>query len=776
MSGRAGRPARGRASRRRPIPTVWQSLATGLAIVVALGGLNRLLAPGAWWVGSALVAVVVVAAIGAARYALRRAIAPTAVGVVALVAVLTLVFAADTAVLGIVPTPGTLARFADLLRDGGVSIQEQGVPADAVQGILFILAVGAGVVAIVVDALTMVARSPVLAGLPLLAIVLVPGFIDPEYSDPVYFVLAAAAWLLLVFAASTRTQPGVAFGVAAAALVAALVVPIALPAVEPADSSAAGEGYATGLNPIIDLGNDLRRDAPVVALTYSTTATDRQYLRMTTLDDFTDASWEPSVGTGDDETRPSAIATAPGRGTAVPIVTSTTTIKVGNVRGRWLPVPYAPRSVTGLVGSWTWDPETLNVRTERSSVRGQEYVVATEAAAPTSDQLRVADPVVAPDLAKYLALPESLPPIVASEALAAVGGATTNYDKALALQEYFRGGEFTYSEESPVDDGYDGTGAEVIGTFLEKKEGYCVHFASAMAAMARTLGIPARIAVGFTTGSERDDEETGKPEFEVTTDDLHAWPELYFAGVGWTRFEPTVGRTNVPVYVDAVADDPATPDIDESTATAPPTDSPDAAAPERDDSGAVGGDAAQPGVDGNAVALGLFGLALLVALAIPALARVARRRARVRGLHHGSPLGAWDEVRDTAADLGWRSDDAETPREFADRLTVDRDDPMFGATGPIGGSPVSDPAAVAALARLRSAVERESFARSGGGSRPGPGGADPRDDAASVDDLRLVLDALRGGVGRRARLRAGVAPTSVLARWFAVGVRWRNND
>ena len=759
------------AARRERIPTLWQSLSTALAMLVALGSLNRVLAPGVWWVSSALVAVIVLGAIGAARYALRRRLVPTAVGAAALLVVLTLFFAADTAVLGLVPTPGSVGRFGELLRAGGASIADQGVPADAVPGILFILAVGAGAVAIVADALTMVVRSPALAGLPLLAIVLVPGFIDPAYSDPVFFVLTGAAWLLVVFSTSNRAQPGVAFGIGAAALAAAVVVPIALPTVEPVDSSAAGEGYATGLNPIIDLGDDLRRDSPVLAITYSTTSSDRQYLRMTTLDDFTDSAWEPSVGSGDSETRPSAIATAPGRGTDVPVATSTTKITVGNVRGRWLPVPYAPRSVTGLVGSWTWDPETLNIRTERSSVRGQQYVVTTEAAAPTSDQLRVADPAVPADLAKYLEVPEGLPPIVASEALAAVGGATNNYDKALALQKYFRGGDFTYSEESPVDDGYDGTGAEVIGTFLERKEGYCVHFASAMAAMARTLGIPARIAVGFTTGSESDNATTGEPEFRVTTDDLHAWPELYFAGVGWTRFEPTVGRTNVPVYVDAVADDPATPDIDESTTTPAPTDAPDDAAPERDDAGSVGGDAAQAGVNWNAVVLGLAALALLVVLAIPAMARVARRRTRVRGLRRGSALGAWEEVRDTALDLGWRLSDAETPREFADRLTVDRDDPVFGSSGPIGGSPVSDAGALASLARLRAAVERESFARVGGESRPGSPAPE-----AGVDDLHRVLDALRAGVGRGVRLRAAAAPASVLARWFAVGVRWRNND
>lgn len=767
-------------TRREAIPTMWQSLSIGVAILAALGALNTLLAPGAWWFASSLVAVLVLSAIGVARYALRRRFAPTAIGVAALVVVLTLFFAADTAILGLVPTPGTVGRFGDLIASGGLSIQEQGVPARAVPGILFILASGAGLVALVVDALTVIWRAPALAGVPLLAIVLVPGFINPDYSDALYFVLVGVAWMLIIYASSNRTQPGVAFGIGAVAIVAAIIVPIALPTVEPVENSASGEGYATGLNPIVDLGTDLRRPSPVLAMTYTTTSTERQYLRMTTLDDFTTAAWQPSGGSVDFDRRPSEIATATGRGSDVAFVTSTTNIKMGNVRGRWLPVPYAPRSVTGLVGSWAWDPETLNIRTERSSVRGQEYVVTTEATEPTSDQLRIANPTVPANFAKYLEVPESLPPIVASEALVAVGGATNNYDKALALQSYFRGGAFTYSEDAPVEDGYDGTSAQIIGTFLEKKSGYCVHFSSAMAAMARTLGIPARIAVGFTTGSESDNATTGKTEFRVTTDDLHAWPELYFADVGWVRFEPTVGRTNVPNYRNAVQDDPATPNVDESTATPVPTGAPQDVAPQRDDTGSTGGDAAKAGINWNAIILGIAALVLLVLLAIPAMARVARRRSRVRELHraselHGGPehggsaMGAWEEVRDTALDLGWRLTDSETPREFAERLTVDRNDPVFGATGPIGGSPISDPVAVAALGRLRTAVEHESFARAGGDSRP----VDVRARATTAD-LRTVLAALRGGVERRVRLRAALAPASVLARWFAVGVRWRS--
>jgi len=762
--GRRPRTPRRRAPHSRaPIPTLRLAAASTLAVLVALGGLGRLLDGFGWWLVSAAVVVAVLGVTALARSLSRRSAAPLAAGALTLLAALTLVFATDTAILGIVPTLGTIERFDELIAAGSASIQEQGVPADAVPGILFILAAASGVVALTVDAFVFVARMPALTGVPLLLVVAAPGFVRPEFTDPLAFVLVSAVWLLLLYAASVRAQPGVALAFGAVAIVTALVVPLVLPPVEAQENSSALEGYSTGLNPIIDLGNDLRRSDPVVALTYTTTADDRDYLRMTTLDEFTEGQWSPRVGSGTRDNDPESIPPAPGRSADVSVLPSETTVQVGNVRGRWLPVPYAATGVTGLVGSWVWDPETLNVRTTRSSVRGQQYTVASERATPTSDQLRAVDPAVSEELAQYLEVPEELPPIVAEQALLAVDGATTNYDKAVALQQYFRGGDFTYSEDAPVDGDYDGTSAEVIGTFLEQKSGYCVHFSSAMAAMARTLGIPARVAVGFTPGALSETNDDGDVEYSVTTDDLHAWPELYFDTIGWTRFEPTIGRGTTPVYPSAAVDDPATPDVDESAAE------PEAAAPEVDPEAEADDpdDTTTPQLerafDWNAVILAASALVLLVVLAIPAINRIGRRRARMRVLHTGgSVIGAWDELRDTAFDLGWRVNDAETPREFVARLTGDED--MFAEAGPVGGSPIDDPAVVEALSRLRAAVEQESFAGAGAGARSSVPGIDT---AVTEHDVHEVLRALRRGVSGRERARAALAPASVLGSWFA---------
>src|SRR5690606_34066073 len=132
--------------------------------------------------------------------------------------------------------------------------------------------------------------------------------------------------------------------------------------------------------------------------------------------------------------------------------------------------------------------------------RGQEYQVDSVQTLPSVEQLTASGSPVYSDMDSFLALPPELPEIVRETAREVTTGAATHYESALALQDFFRGGTFNYSEFAPVDQDFDGSGAEVLGPFLEAQSGYCVHFSSAMAAMARSLGIPARVIVGFTPG------------------------------------------------------------------------------------------------------------------------------------------------------------------------------------------------------------------------------------------------------------------------------------
>jgi transglutaminase-like putative cysteine protease len=84
-----------------------------------------------------------------------------------------------------------------------------------------------------------------------------------------------------------------------------------------------------------------------------------------------------------------------------------------------------------------------------------------------------------------------------------------------------------------------GHSLNVMQEFLAQRRGYCEQFAGTYAAFARVVGLPSRVAVGFTQGEQRDDGR-----YYVQGKHAHAWPEIYFDGVGWVPFEPTPGRAN----------------------------------------------------------------------------------------------------------------------------------------------------------------------------------------------------------------------------------------
>ncbi|WP_449487764.1 transglutaminase-like domain-containing protein [Streptomyces purpurascens] len=164
---------------------------------------------------------------------------------------------------------------------------------------------------------------------------------------------------------------------------------------------------------------------------------------------------------------------------------------------------------------------------------------------PTAEQLASAPEPPASIRRDFTKLPDSLPSVVASTARKVTEGAADPYDQAVKLQDWFAvTGGFEYDTQVQV-----GSGSQAIARFLKDKQGFCVHFSFAMAAMAGSLGIPARVAVGFAPGSPQADGSVS-----VGLRDAHAWPELYFEGVGWTRFEPTPNRGSMPSYT--LPDDP----------------------------------------------------------------------------------------------------------------------------------------------------------------------------------------------------------------------------
>jgi transglutaminase-like putative cysteine protease len=162
---------------------------------------------------------------------------------------------------------------------------------------------------------------------------------------------------------------------------------------------------------------------------------------------------------------------------------------------------------------------------------GQSYLVHANIYEPTAAQLREAGmnyPAWVSD--HYLELPSNLPPEIKALAQQITTGLETPYDKAAAITEYLRT-NIKYSTTI----GTPPPGVDTLAWFLfDSKTGFCNYYATAEVIMLRSLGIPARMAVGFAQG-----EYEAPNQYTVRPKDAHAWPEVYFPENGWVEFEPT---------------------------------------------------------------------------------------------------------------------------------------------------------------------------------------------------------------------------------------------
>ena len=194
-------------------------------------------------------------------------------------------------------------------------------------------------------------------------------------------------------------------------------------------------------------------------------------------------------------------------------------------------VPAAPDPVrTSPRGALGWLPQTEALVAPDELRRGDRFEIVSDRPQFERDVLAAAsndrpgDPI-------YTALPDGFPDEVEAEARARTAGSLSGFEAARLLQGWFQR-EFDYSLE--VQQGH---GTSAIESFLRNRVGYCEQFAGTFAAMMRTLGYPTRVAVGYTYGTE---VEPGR--FVVRGKNAHAWPEVWFDGLGWVLFEPTPQR------------------------------------------------------------------------------------------------------------------------------------------------------------------------------------------------------------------------------------------
>jgi transglutaminase-like putative cysteine protease len=754
------------------------ALWAGVASAAAVLTLRPLVVSSGWVVG-ALGMVCAVTASGLLVRGLfhRRGLA-VGVQAVVLLAVLLVLFGGSTTVLGILPTTGTPDRFVQLATDGVQVIRRYSVPAVDLRGLRLLLVTGAGLVAVAVDLFAVTLRRPALAGVPLLIVMGVPLALAPGGSSAFAFAVACIPFLVLLAGdrrggllrpagSSRRSVAGVtASATAAVALVAAIAVPAAVPDLDERPltiDTGSGDTIAV-INPILNLKASLGARSDATILTYRTDQTNPAPLRIVTADVFDGETWAPSTGADIPRSQrvQDGLAQAPGLSDPVREASTvhTTTISVRGLDQTYLPLPY-PALQVDIGGEWLYETDSLNVVGDGETTRGRSYTATHLEVAPTEDELRSAPGAPEEIESRYTELPE-LPAVVHDTALEVTAGATDKYEQAAALQRWFRStGGFTYSTTAPNDGG-----TSAVVDFLRDKTGFCVQFASSMAVMARSLGIPARVAIGFLPG-----EESADGRWRISAQDAHAWPELYFDGVGWTRFEPTPAtRTGQsPSWTVPVRPIPTTAPPSSASAPAPTQSAAAPSATASTSTSTTGGAAGASELTGwdRVLALPwgwiLGGLLVLLLLLAPWVSATVSSRRRWAGVHDAgsSAEAAWAELEERVHDLGVRWAPSTTPRQRAAELSA------FAAPGSVAAEEVR---------RMLAAVEGHRFGSAPVGSPAGSVLVESRTSTQTGRVVRaqvdVVVDAVAASRPRWLRWRARLFPLGGVRR----GLEWWDRD
>ncbi|QSR31695.1 hypothetical protein CFI00_14520 [Nocardioides sp. S5] len=670
------------------------------------------------------------------------------------------------------PTPANVDAFL-LALDGALeSSRSYAAPVQlGVPPVHPLLLIGGTLIVLLVDVIACTLRRAPVAGLVLLAAYTLPVAVTGEAVSWWLFAAIAALFLTLVFVQhsdhvtswgrspdadrssfSVRTgaigNTAVALGAAAIAL--AVVVPAAVPTMSMSvfDGNGPGTREVEVQDPMVDLRRDLSRGQDIPLLWVTTAGPRPTYLRLSVLTRFNGSSWTPGDREiPDTQTATGALPPLDGVSTAVARKEHKYDVRIGpDFESTWLPTT-AQVSRIAAGTDWRYDVNTRDFIGARDEVTTADRTYDFTGVQLDYDAQAMNDAVSGAGsvAGTFTDVPSSLNNEIERLAATVTADGQTRFQKAQLLQQWFRtDGGFRYDVAQAESAGSGG--ADLRAFLLDDRVGYCEQFAASMAIMARVIGIPSRVAVGFLAP-----DRSTNGAWEFSSHDLHAWPELYFPGSGWVRFEPTpqARATEPPAYTEAefeaVTESPS-PSASRSTELLPERgDEPSA------DTGAADADTTSiPWVPIIASALGLALLGLL--LLTPRLVRDARRRHRFAG----DIEDLWVELRDVARDLGHAWPVGRSPRRVGDWLGR-----LLAAPATEGPRPDRPrrgrdqaPEAAYALDRLVVALERSRYAR------------DPESFTAAqhAHDADLVEQALVAGVTPREVRRASWWPASVVGR------------
>jgi transglutaminase-like putative cysteine protease len=491
---------------------------------------------------------------------------------------------------------------------------------------------------------------------------------------------ASAAWLPSQVRGGTNAMLSTGAGLIGLAVVGATFVAPLVPGAESRgliDYLDGGSEPAPRviLNPLVSVAARLNQQPDVEMFIVESDR--RSYWRETSLELFDGTEWKPSL-TLEEATADLPQSIEPDG----EFETVTQRYTIGRLGGKLMPAAYRPVAVSEERYPRLWEAEssTLAIGGDSELAEGDTYTVESQLPSLDPDILRTASPAVPDAIADvYLALPDGFPERIVTEAQNVVAGHDTAYDRARALQDYFHTDRFDYDKGVEPK-----SGTTALESFLfENRRGFCQQFAATYAAMARAIGLPARVATGFTWG----EEDAARPGvYHVRGSNAHAWPEVYLGEFGWVLFEPTPGRaipggesyTGIPddraveegpgsatIAVPSGFEDPFEGEIPDDTIP----DEPEAAGRGSiEDTGGLWSTVGRWAV--RALGLGLVVCAAIAAsLVVTAAGRaIHRRRRRRKASAPGDRVRvAWTESVEAAEMRGviWRP--WETPTEFARR-------------------------------------------------------------------------------------------------------------
>ncbi|MBM7817220.1 hypothetical protein JOE56_001914 [Brevibacterium paucivorans] len=628
----------------------------------------------------------------------------------------------ETTVAGVIPTGSSFSELAGSIAQGFRDVYAAPAPAPSTAGLTVLATVSFALLTMLVDSLVHDLHLTHIAGALVLATWLIPVFIAASSIQWWHTCSVAVAFILLLLTAHTGASRGFLWAVTAGALALILGIglPLLMPPIVPQANKPAGEDQDVKvINPFLDLRANLTNKSDDVVFSYESTDPLEPPVRLTSVSEFDGKKWAPAAFSFKRGASPDAGLPVGDLGPDIEANSYTSTFTIKGLGGNHLPAQYAPLETSGLGDRWVYDRDTLTIVGNNVGVEGLNYSLTYRSVEPTAEQLKKAPPVNEGAFEQYLKLPNDLPSDIKEEADAITKDAKTDWDKAAKLQAHFR--DFEYSLDAPNE-----ASGSVLSQFLKDRRGYCVQFSAAMATMARMEGIPARIGVGFTAGEPND-----AGGYDVTMQRSHAWPELYFEGAGWVRFEPTPGGPAGPpppwsVEGGEAPEEPEEPTQEPSEEPAPeeeaaePTPTPEEEPAQEEESETT---SAVPFIVGAAV------FALVILALLPLLLRARARSRRLR-----TPLNAnlvWEEIRATEVDCGYAAPASDTlakrGRDLSEQYPDHADD----------------------IAKLVGTLEREHYAGTGS-------------ESLDIDARGLVKDVKKDRAGSAfGRVKATLWPRSL---------------